>query len=285
METFEALEIKIERVLSAQHALISEPIPPVPLFDQSTAKRTEPNIKIDSKREYAGSKRRLSVPHSGPSRFASSPFPAATAPNASPASHNHQIESRKLLAWPAVRSLLQDDLASVPNWSIEEEGGEKWLTRITKTYASPLPLDEPANLVFINGGSAALWDSRTIYLTKSIIEELCHAYFRCFYSMYPILDRGYFYEITLPQAYSCSFDPYDEASTKVLLVLTLGAVAQEGQHGNPIFEENTGRKTGIRGGTTERPPGLQFLNEARKRIGLTMAKYNINTLQCFILFS
>lgn len=198
---------------------------------------------------------------------------------------DHLIEARKVIAWPAVNSLLQNELAQIPNWQGENGEGEKWLTRITKDFEGPLPMGEPLDLTFLNGGTPRVWDSQTVCLTKSMTEVLCQAYFNSFHATYPILDRNHFYSVTLPQAFGSSFEQYDRSSTIVLLVLALGSVAREGASGNLILQESTGRKTGVRGGTLHRAPGLEFLTEAKKRIGFVLSEYDVITLQCFILFS
>jgi hypothetical protein len=199
--------------------------------------------------------------------------------------HRHEIEGRKIFAWPAVRTLFEGDVQLIPDWDGENDGGERWLTKVASVVETPLPTDEAVKFVFISGVTPAPWDPQIFCLTTRMIGELCRAYFRSFHPVYPILDARDFYAVILPQAYSCSFDRNDGCSILVLLVLALGAVGQEGVSGASILEESTGRNTGIRGGTLQRPPGLVFLNEARKRIGAMMTKYDIVLLQCFILIS
>lgn len=202
-----------------------------------------------------------------------------------PLSFRNQVEARKLLSWPAIRNVLQNDLAQIPAWDAESDGGERWLLNISKACESPLPTEEPMEFVFDAGNAPHSWDPNTLVLTADIIEDLCQTYFRSFHSLFPILDAHHFYAVTLPQAYAASFHQFDGCSTLVLLVLALGAVAQEGVSGEPIVDESTGRSTGIRGGTAQRPPGLVFLNEARRRTGIMISAYDLTTLQCFILFS
>lgn len=197
----------------------------------------------------------------------------------------YKIEARKLLEWPAVRTLLQGDLLQIPAWDGENDGGEKWLTRISNECESSLPTDEFLDFCSVSSSPSQPWASGPIRLTKDIIEDLCEAFFRSFHAIYPILDRGHFYADTLPEAYSSSFDQDDGCSALVLLVLALGAVAREGVSGQPILEESTGRSTGIRGGSPQRPPGLAFWNEACRRLGVMISQYNLNTLQSFILLS
>lgn len=219
--------------------------------------------------------------------------PAATNWAFSPASitapssvlYKHKVEARKLLAWPAVRTLLQDGLLQIPTWNGENDGGEKWLTRISNECESPMPTDEPLNFSVSSESRSQVWDSGPMRVTKNVIESLCEAFFNSFHALYPILDRRHFYSDTLPEAYSSSFGQNDGCATLVLLVLALGALAKEGISGKPILEESTGRSTGVRGGTPQRPPGLAFWNEATRRLGLTISQYDLNMLQCFILLS
>jgi hypothetical protein len=218
---------------------------------------------------------------------------AATSWTFSPASLNtpssvlyeHKIEARKLLAWPAIRTLLQGDLLQIPTWDGENDGGEKWLTRISNDCESPMPTDEPLNFDLDSERTSQFWDTGPMRLTRNIIESLCEAFFHSFHAIYPILDRRHFYADTLPEAYSSSFDQNDGCATLVLLVLALGALAKEGASDKPILEESTGRSTGIRGGTPQRPPGLAFWNEASRRLGGMISQYDLNMLQCFILLS
>lgn len=229
----------------------------------------------------------LPLPNTEYSRIATMNWNSSTISLQSPSSipYSYRIESRKLLAWPAIQALLHNDLAQIPTWDGASEGGEKWLTIISRECESPLPIDESLDFKLIGGSPSLFWGPRPVRLTKTMIGDLCEAFFGFFHTMYPILDRRHFYSDTLPEAYSSSFGQNDGCATLVLLVLALGAVAKEGISGNPILEESTGRSTGIRGGTTERPPGLAFWNEANRRLGGAISTYDLNMLQCFILLS
>jgi len=228
-----------------------------------------------------------SLPDNQGSKLASRNWTFSRASLDSPSSmpYHHKIEARKLLAWPAVRTLLQGDLLQIPAWDFEDDGGEKWLTRISNECESSLPTDEFLDFHSVSSSPSQPWKSGPIHLTKDVIEDLCEAFFRSFHAMYPILDRRYFYADTLPEAYSSSFDQDDGCSTLVLLVLALGAVARDGVTGKPILEESTGRSTGVRGGSPQRPPGLAFWNEACRRLGGMILQYDLNMLQSFILLS
>ncbi len=228
-----------------------------------------------------------SLPDSDESKLATRiwTFPSVSSQTPPAMPYRNKIEGRKILAWPAVRTLLQGDLLQLPTWDGENDGGEKWLTRISNECESSLPADEFLDFNIVSSSPSQPWDSGPIRLTKDVIEDLCEAFFRSFHAMYPILDRRYFYSDTLPEAYSSSFDQNDGCSTLVLLVLALGAVAREGVFGNSILEESTGRSTGINGGSPQRPPGLAFWNEASRRLGGIMSQYDLKLLQSFILLS
>jgi hypothetical protein len=229
----------------------------------------------------------LSLPNTEESKLAAMNWNFSTASLQNPSSmpYNHRIEARKLLAWPAIQALLHDDLVQIPAWDSASEGGERWLTRISVESERPLPIDDPLDFKLLGGSPSYVWGSRSLCLTKTMIEDLCDTFFRSFHTIYPILDRRHFYSDTLPEAYSSSFDQNDGCAALVLLVLALGAVAKDGVSGNPILEESTGRSTGVRGGTPERPPGLAFMNEATRRLGGVITTYDLNMLQCFILLS
>ncbi len=192
-------------------------------------------------------------------------------------------EGHRLLAWPAVQQLLQRDLAELPHWGGATKGTEKWLIEISADFGTSLPTDWNIDIFYTADGFLNLKRGRSISLTKSFIESLCSAYFQTFHCTYPILDRHHFYSKVLPRVCSQSFDEADEGSALVLFVLALGAIAQEGSLGSPIVEEPSGRQTGIRGGTVQRPPGLVFLNEAKRRLGFALTQWNLNNLQSFIL--
>jgi hypothetical protein len=110
----------------------------------------------------------------------------------------------------------------------------------------------------------------------------CSVYFETFHCSYPVLDRSHFFSTILPQVCSQSFSEANSRSALVLLVIALGVLAQEGAVGDPILDE-AGWQTGIRGGSVERPPGLMFLNEARRKMGVALTEWNLDNLLSYIL--
>jgi hypothetical protein len=196
-----------------------------------------------------------------------------------------RIEPRQVMTWPAVAGMLQAYTSQVPEWDGGSTGGEKWLLKVSKAGEAPLQANGPTTLVFAPDDATPVWNSNTVVLMPTLIENLCQAYFRTFHCIFPLLDPTHFYDVSLPQAIGTSFDENDPSSTLVLLVLTLGTVAQEGSFGNPIVDATTGRRSGIRGGSASRPPGLIYLNEALRRVGTMLPAYDLPVLQSFILFS
>lgn len=74
----------------------------------------------------------------------------------------------------------------------------------------------------------------------------------------------------------------DPQSVVALLVYTLGQLAIEGVFGNAISSHN-GVPSGFRGGTAEKPPGLEIFNEVRRRLGFVMNTCTIEYVQIMLL--
>ncbi|KAI9742357.1 MAG: hypothetical protein M1818_003890 [Claussenomyces sp. TS43310] len=167
------------------------------------------------------------------------------------------------------------------NWEELEAPSENWLVQITEDFNNPLPIDDRVDILLEDHGFST--SGRSMYLADDTIQDLCSAYFCSLHCTYPILDRDNFYSDLLPRACKHSFDENDEASALVLLVFALGSMAQEGTVGQPLVEESSDRKSGLKGGTIQRSPGSLYFNEAKRRMGLLLARYNIVILQCHVL--
>lgn len=192
-------------------------------------------------------------------------------------------ETDNILTWPAVQTILERDLGKQTQWDGSSQRAEKWLTAISAEFPK-LAVDRTADILYSEIGVLVLGVSRSVYLNKPYVESLCAVYFQSFHCIYPILNKDQFYRDLLPRVCDRSFSEECEESALALLVLALGSVAQEGVTGSPIFDE-VGRETGVRGGTLARPPGLIFMNEAKRRMGLALTSWNLNNLQCSILFA
>ncbi|KAF3067022.1 hypothetical protein GL218_08823 [Daldinia childiae] len=95
------------------------------------------------------------------------------------------------------------------------------------------------------------------------------------------MDRQVFLSEVLPAMASHGFDE-SSSSTLTCLVFALGEVAISAVQGAPLGRYK-GRPSGIRGGTIERPPGLVFFNEARKRMGFNLTECSLQNVQIFAL--
>lgn len=113
--------------------------------------------------------------------------------------------------------------------------------------------------------------------------RLTAAYFDTFNFLYPFMDRRTFESDTLAKVCSEGFDG-DVDSVIALMIFCLGEVAIEGLTGNPVGEFK-GLPSGVRGGSTGRPPGLALFNEARKCLGFVITDSELENIQIFSLFA
>jgi hypothetical protein len=197
-----------------------------------------------------------------------------------------------MLAWPIFRQLLESipsdpptSQASIPDHDIssimmdmqsntqklarggvETEGDEH-------SAALGIHLDLPLSSGGLQLGGASLsWET---------VESLCKAYFDTFNFLYPIMDRQFFTSDTLASAIRDGFDE-GTASTLACLVFALGEVALADSQGITINDYKS-RSSGVKGGTAERPPGISFFNEARKRLGFAMTECSLENVQIHAL--
>jgi hypothetical protein len=95
------------------------------------------------------------------------------------------------------------------------------------------------------------------------------------------MDRQNFISDTLTRVHTEGFDG-DIDSVIALLVFALGELAIDGSRGPPISSEKN-RPSGVRGGSSLKPPGLALFNEARKRIGFVLTGCDLENVQIFSL--
>jgi len=115
------------------------------------------------------------------------------------------------------------------------------------------------------------------------VQRLSTAYFETFNLLHPVLDRHSFMSETMPSVFHDGFSQ-STASTVTLLVLALGETALSASDGLPVHSQN-GRLSGVKGGSKDRPPGLAFFNEAKRRMGFHLTACSIENAQMFILAS
>ena len=210
--------------------------------------------------------------------------PISSPPLVVPCNTNDLLATKvdQVLAWPAVQVLLQCDSLNLSHWGGKKMSAEKWLIDISKEFGAHLPVSRYIDIVYSDDAILDLDTLGTITLNRRYVESICSIYFRTFHCTYPILDRSHFYSTLLPQVCSNSFSGNDSSSALVLMILALGTLAWEGAMGPRIVDE-TGRETGIRGGSAKNPPGLVFLNQAIARLGVALTQWNTENLMCYIL--
>ena len=195
------------------------------------------------------------------------------------------LEGHKLLAWPAIQSLLQCDMSHLQEWDGIELQPERWLVGVTESFGSREPCIERVDFFYNDAKAAQRHDRRAFNMSDQTIRDLCTAYFSSFHCTYPVLDPHLVYKNLIPKFCKQLFDESDECSALMLMILALGSVAKEGARGHAIVEPRNGRQTGLRGGSAELPPGALFLSEAKRRMGITITHFNITSLQSYILLA
>jgi hypothetical protein len=193
-----------------------------------------------------------------------------------------KVEGHKILAWPAVQECLQVDLSGLPGWEGDAVDAERWLIKVTSDFGSLLTVDGNPNIYLI-GSVLYPTIARSHGISKELVDSSCRIFFETLHCIYPIIDRNTFYMEVLPKAYETAFSENYEGSALVLIVIALGIVAHEGSTGAYILDKSSGRSTGVRGGTIKEPPGLVFVTETKRRIGLLLTEGSLVSLQCSIL--
>jgi hypothetical protein len=115
-------------------------------------------------------------------------------------------------------------------------------------------------------------------------EELCNAYFDNFNVLAPILDKDRFVKDIMNPALGNRCQGQDAGTTLTWLVLALGEVAIQGVFGEPL-SSNKDTPSGLRGGTADKPPGYEYFNEARKRLGFIFTQISIEVVQINLLMA
>jgi hypothetical protein len=206
--------------------------------------------------------------------------------------HQYQYVSsvHQMLKWPAIQQLFMSIQPKLPNidLSVLEREGPASMVALRRSSIDGLPTDPstPAGRgpAISAHGSVAGQDPITISdLNWETMQNLSKAYFDSFNLLCPVLNRHPFMSETLPTLYNRGFDD-TMASTIAFLVFALGEVAIAGCEGSPIHVYN-GRASGIKGGTKDRPPGLDLFNEARRRMGFNLTSCSLENVLIFELAS
>ena len=203
---------------------------------------------------------------------------------------NYRSSAYRMFSWPVVQQLFENTRPWLQGQSDDEsptalfelqsqapplsvEGIESIETIGAKD--GKLPLNQqlqvpasPGNLPL--SPSALNWET---------MERLSKAYFDTFNLIYPIMDRQHFNNNMLAVLIRDGFDE-QMPSTLACLVFALGEVAM-----SSTVAPLAGYKhaLGVKGGAFDRPPGLAFFNEARKRMGFSLSECSVENVQMFAL--
>ncbi|KAF7453281.1 C6 zinc finger domain containing protein [Pyrenophora tritici-repentis] len=186
------------------------------------------------------------------------------------------FSQHRVALWPAIKQILPSDFVSA-----RAELPEDYIVD-RETCRPPLPMhiDRPY------GTESESW---LMSLPQSAVKGLADAYFAVFHRNMPVLDKYHFFSSTLGMAMEKEFG-YDLESALVLNVLALGCLAVKA-HEEGDFAL-TSRQCSTRRGfiqpewyalITDDPPGLNFFNEARKRLGFLMCQNDLQAGQFYML--
>jgi len=172
------------------------------------------------------------------------------------------FSQHRVALWPAVQQVLPTEFTQA-----RAELPQDYIAEIENARAAlPVHIDHPCG---------TMPNSWLMSLPQSVLKGLADAYFAVFHRITPILDKSFFYSNTLGVAFENEFG-YDIESCLVLNVLALGCLAvkahEEGDFALPSRRVDVDSARGfVRPDwyelTSDEPPGLKFVNEARRRSG------------------
>ncbi|KAM0329956.1 hypothetical protein ACHAQA_004123 [Verticillium albo-atrum] len=195
-----------------------------------------------------------------------------------------------MLAWPAVSQLLGSIRPEIPNLHAVIQDHDPPIELLERqTIQRPLAEDGIESLTIDDRALLGLRvdahrnpaDIHLSDLDWPTVESLCKAYFETFNLIYPIVDRLTFNTSILSSVVESGFDK-GVKSTLVCLIFALGAVALADSQNMP-FVGYKGQMGVTSGGASDQPPGLAFFNEARKRLGFSMAECSLESIQVHAL--
>ncbi|KAL1390850.1 hypothetical protein HDK64DRAFT_297683 [Phyllosticta capitalensis] len=198
----------------------------------------------------------------------------------------HITAPHRIILWPFIRSRLEEFNVDVAgDLQALVQAGTPWVLRQdSKRHPNVLPCNVCPKSELVQDLTSPDGLPRTRFPDLSYDEMRTYAthYFDTFNLLYLILDRANFLNIILPRAARRGFGDGEEDSIIALLVLALGKVALEGTWSAPL-ENDMNFASGLKGGTNEQPPGLEFFNEARRRTGFVAYKCSIENIQILLL--
>ncbi|KAG9244619.1 hypothetical protein BJ878DRAFT_534452 [Calycina marina] len=161
-----------------------------------------------------------------------------------------------LLTWAKIQQLLLQTVpSSLADVKIFEQQGVTFMVRVHRSMPTFVGMQPQSART--SGGSKMTIQN----LTKTHMLDLTKSYFDTFNLVYPFMDRQDFTSETLARVQTEGFGGDSKSPVEI--------------HGD--------RASGIRSGSTEKPPGLAFFNEARKRLGFQSSQCDLEVVQILSL--
>ncbi|KAL9574724.1 hypothetical protein ACKAV7_001136 [Fusarium commune] len=196
--------------------------------------------------------------------------PTSPTPNRDTGGYRYDSSVSKMSEWPVVRQMFESLGQKAPSALGEIPALPRGLRASNVTLPSDglqpvgIPSNNTLQIPLHLSGSTSTLNLSPPSVDWETMQRLSKAYFDIINMLHPILDRQWFNSNVLSSIINNGFQE-GALSSLVLLVFALGEVALTTSE-VPISAYKQ-RPSGIKGGTIDRPPGLAYFNEARKRMG------------------
>ncbi|WQF85015.1 Putative zn(2)Cys(6) fungal-type DNA-binding domain-containing protein [Colletotrichum destructivum] len=206
------------------------------------------------------------------------------------AARRYASSVNKIMIWPAVRQTLENVRPKISGLqAIFQRPGLSSVLLEQRGDARRLPrggVESMASQDRIALGIAPD-DPIPVQMTTispHVLEDHARIYFNTFNRIHPVLDRQYFMGVVFPRVLMNNFDE-DASSTLLCLVLALAEVAMADVSGKGLlsFQDQPRKPDDTTEKIEYRPPGIEFFNEARRRLGFSMSDYSLENIQMYIL--
>lgn len=180
-----------------------------------------------------------------------------------------------VVLWPGAQEILPQRLL---------EAHEK----LGKNYVIDTEMNRPPLPMYNYPFPPQAGDEWLELLPVAMIKGLSTAFFATFNPFTPIMDKHFYFALTLGAALASGFG-YTMESCIVLNIMALGCLAvhahQEGNYPLPGTRGSHFEPPEWMAVVHEEPPGLRFFNEARRRMGFLMCENDIQSCQFYLLSS
>lgn len=180
-----------------------------------------------------------------------------------------------VILWPGAREFLPTRLLEAHE-------------RLGKHYVIDTEMKRPQLPMYISPFPPQAGNDWLEALPLAMVKGLSDAFFSTFNPFTPIMDKNFYFALTLGAAIEDGFG-YTIESCLVLNVMALGCLAvqahREGNYPLPGTRSGQFDPPEWLDVIYEEPPGLRFFNEARRRIGFLMCNNDIQSCQFYLLSS